>query len=368
VPLVLLVLSLQTTPVLNALREHSPHQITLPHVNNVLVELSLKWVLSVVSHVFLEAHPSTEAHTVPFALPEALFPITLALNVLQELSLHQKALPHVLIAPLVLTQMKPTPPHVILAQLGPHPLKEAQAVLSVPLVPSSRTTIAHPAKPEHSLLQICPPHVPLALLVTSPWKEAQVVLLAPMEPMQSTAPHVLLALTVTSLNLVKLNVLPAQSVPTLTHLTSLLVLHALLDLLPLCLQEAPTVPLVLLDLMNKTTSVTNAMQELTLDLEITLVLNALLEHSLDPLLVNVPTVLLELSPLLEPQFVPTAQLVPLLKMPFVLFAPQEPSLKLVLLNVLLALLDTSLKLIPPPVLFAQLVLHLSKEVLVVWPV
>lgn len=119
--------------------------------------------------------------------------------------------------------------------------------------------------------------------------------------------------------------------------------------------------------MNKTTSVTNAMQELTPDLEITLVLNALLEHSLDPLLVNVPTVLLELSPLLEPQFVPTAQLVPLLKMLFVLFAPQEPSLKLVLLNVPLAQLDSSLKLIPPPVLFAQLVLPLSKEVLVVWP-
>lgn len=59
---------------------------------------------------------------------------------------------------------------------------EAEAAYPVPLVPLSRTILAHHVLLEHSPDQITPPHVLLAVMVLSPMKLAQAVLLARLEP------------------------------------------------------------------------------------------------------------------------------------------------------------------------------------------
>lgn len=92
-----------------------------------------------------------------------------------------------------------------------------------------------------------------------------------------------------------------------------------------------------------------------------IVLNVVVEHSLDLMPPNVPHVLLEVSQVLEAHLVPTVPLVLFPKMILVPDVLQDPSLNLVLAHVLLAKLVNSLMSMPPHVLLALLVLHLSKE-------
>lgn len=92
------------TTVRNALQGHSLAQTIPSPVNNVPVEHTLMLVLPFALHALLEARLLTAAQAVWFALLEALFfPLTTVLNALKELSPNQRTLPHVLHVPLVLT-------------------------------------------------------------------------------------------------------------------------------------------------------------------------------------------------------------------------------------------------------------------------